>query len=186
MHPPENLIADPESTGAPQAVERGFIRHLRNDYVIVGLFLVALLINAALFGFLVVRFNSLPDPLPLHFDGSGLPDRIEVKNGVVALPVIGLIVFVLNTVLGILVYRRERAATVLLVMGTLFVQVLMWLATINVAGGLYEIVARFLRITGRGTDLLVVVRGPPSRSARRRRASRRRTLMVVYEGLPRQ
>ncbi len=137
MHPPESLVEHAETPPPSNGGETGALAHLRNDYVVLGLFAAALLVNIALFGFLAMRFNSLPDPLPLHFDAAGLPDRIEAKNGIVALPVIGLIVVVLNTVLGTLAYRRERAATILLVIGALFVQVLMWLATINVAGGLF-------------------------------------------------
>jgi uncharacterized membrane protein len=96
---------------------------------------LTLAINLALFVFLVIRYNGLPDPLPLHFDVSGLPDRIESKNGILALPAIGLVVFGFNSVLGITAYRRQRAATLLLVVGALCVQMLMWLATLNIAGG---------------------------------------------------
>ncbi len=137
MHPPESLIEHAGTPASTRAEETGRPIRLRNDYIVLGLFVAALFVNIALFGFLVVRFNSLPDPLALHFDAAGLPDRIEAKNGIVALPVIGLIVMVLNTVLGSLAYQRERAATILLVIGALFVQVLMWLATINIAGGLF-------------------------------------------------
>lgn len=135
MQPPESI--EPPTAQPAQPPETSWLGRLRSDYVVLGLFVLAVLIDIALFLFLVARFNTLPDPLPLHFDAAGLPDRIEAKNGIVALPVIGLIVLALNTVLGTLVYRRERAATVLLVIGALFVQVLMWLATINVAGGLF-------------------------------------------------
>jgi hypothetical protein len=40
----------------------------------------------------------------------------------------------LNTALGILIHRRERAAAILLVASVLLVQVLMWFATINIGG----------------------------------------------------
>ncbi len=99
------------------------------------LLLLTLAINLVLLVFLVIRYDALPDPLPLHFDATGLPDRIESKSGIMILPVIGFIVLVSNALLGILVHRRERAATILLAAGALFVQVLMWLAVINIAGG---------------------------------------------------
>lgn len=137
MHPPESFVEHGDTQAPIGAEETGWPVRLREDYVVLGLFVAALLVNIGLFGFLVLRYNSLPDPLALHFDAAGLPDRIEAKNGIVALPVIGLIVMVLNTVLGALAYRRERAATILLVIGALFVAVLMWLATINIAGGLF-------------------------------------------------
>ena len=72
--------------------------------------------------------------MPLHFDASGTPDRIESKNSIFALPIIGITVFFLNTGLGLLLHNRERAATLMLTTGTLFVQILMWVAIINIAG----------------------------------------------------
>lgn len=133
MEPPEILSEVVEPIPALQV--RGFFDRLRRDYVLLTLLGLTLLANLALFGFLLVRYNSLPDPLPLHFDVNGLPDRIESKNGILALPAIGLVVFGLNSMLGIMAYRRQRAATLLLVVGALCVQLLMWLATINIAGG---------------------------------------------------
>ena len=135
MEPPEILSNTVEP--APVLRVHGFFGRLRRDYVLLALLGLALLVNLALFGFLLVRYNSLPDPLPLHFDSSGLPDRIESKNGILALPAIGLVVYGINSVLGILAYRRQRAATLLLVVGALCVQVLMWLATLNISGGLF-------------------------------------------------
>jgi uncharacterized membrane protein len=106
---------------------------LWRDRVFLFWLALALLANLALFGYLVLRFDNLPDPLPMHFDSAGLPDRIESKNGIFALPIIGITIFVLNLGLGVLIHRRERAITILLTVGALFVQVLMWLAIINLA-----------------------------------------------------
>jgi uncharacterized membrane protein len=135
MEPPEILSG--ATKPAPGLQVQGFFDRLRRDYVLLTLVGLTLMVNLALFGFLLVRYNGLPDPLPLHFDVSGLPDRIESKNGILALPAIGLVVFGLNSAFGILAYRRQRAATLLLVVGALCVQMLMWFATINIAGGLF-------------------------------------------------
>lgn len=110
---------------------------LWRDRALQVLHALALLANLALFGYLALRFEVLPDPLPLHFDAAGLPDRIEAKTGVFGLPIIGFTVFALNTALGILAHRHERAATMLLAASALLVQVLMWVALVNIAGGLY-------------------------------------------------
>lgn len=107
---------------------------LWRDRVFLFWLALALLANLALFAYLALRFDNLPDPLPMHFDSAGLPDRIESKNGIFALPIIGITIFVLNLGLGVVIHRRERAITILLTVGALFVQVLMWLAIINLAG----------------------------------------------------
>jgi uncharacterized membrane protein len=127
--PPESLTAE-EILAAPSPAQL-----LLQDHALQILLALTLALNLALLIFLVVRYDALPDPLPLHFDATGLPDRIESKSGILILPVIGLIVLVSNALLGVLVHQRERAATLLLAAGALFVQALMWLAAVNIAGG---------------------------------------------------
>jgi uncharacterized membrane protein len=106
------------------------------DYTVLLLFTLALIVNGALFGYLILRFDALPDPLPLHFDASGLADRIEAKDGIFGLPRIGFGILILNSALGVLAHRRERAATILLVAVALLVQVLLWFAVSSIIGGL--------------------------------------------------
>jgi len=131
--PPEapeslNLASAPESTFADA------INALIGDHGLQVLLTLILIANVAMFAYLFFRFENLPNLMPLHFDTSGAPDRIEAKNGIFALPIIGVTVFFLNTGLGILLHNRERAATLMLTVGTLFVQILMWVAVINIVG----------------------------------------------------
>lgn len=129
---PETLLVETEPP-APSAFALA-LGELWRDRAYQFWLALTLLANVALFIYLAARFNTLPDLLPLHFDALGQPDRIESKNGIFALPMIGVIVFFLNFGLGVLVHRRERAATLLLTIGALFVQVLLWFALINIAG----------------------------------------------------
>ncbi len=135
LEPPEVLTPE-VGAGQIAGAERGAVTLLWRDRTLQVSLILALLVNVALLVYLVVRFEALPDPLPLHFDRAGLPDRIEAKTGLFGLPVIGLFVLALNVVIGMLVHRRERAASMLLAASALVVQILMWLATINVVGGL--------------------------------------------------
>lgn len=129
---PESLLVEVEPR-TPSPITLVF-RELSQDRAYQLLLSLVLLANLALFVYLALRFANLPDLLPLHFDSAGLPDRIDSKNSIFALPVIGLTVLFLNTSLGILLYRQERAVTLLLAVGALFVQLLIWLAVINIAG----------------------------------------------------
>ena len=131
--PPEVLSAEIEIDAPP---EDGRIALLLHDRPLQIILAITLVINLALFSYLVIRFDALPDLLPLHFDSSGLPDRIEAKTGIFALPLIGVIVLALNLVLGIPIHRRERIATRLLAAGALLVQVMMWVAVSTIVGGL--------------------------------------------------
>jgi hypothetical protein len=85
-----------------------------------------------MFGMLCFRFPALSSDLPLHFDVSGIPDRIAPKSGLFALPLIGLIAWVFNLVVGIWLYRRvQRGAAYLLWGGAVAVQFVAGLALFN-------------------------------------------------------
>ena len=84
-----------------------------------------------LFGLVSLRFPTLPPILPLHYDAFGLPDRTGPATQVFLLPFIGLLALIANTLLGGLFYRRERVAAYLLWGGTIVVQVLLWIGTVN-------------------------------------------------------
>src|SRR5574337_845610 len=100
MQPPETL-PPPEVLARPRVIapeiEPGVTARLQRDRALQLLLVLTLLVNLALLAFLALRFDALPDPLPLHFDAMGQPDRIDVKSGIFALPLIGLIVLMLNT-----------------------------------------------------------------------------------------
>jgi uncharacterized membrane protein len=135
--PPPELLewnGDGQATKIVEPINR--IALLWRDHTFQFLILLGLIANSGLFGYLALRFDTLPDPLPFHFDSSGLADRIEAKGGIFGLPLIGLCVLALNLVLGVLSHRRERAATLLLTTCALLVQILMWFAVSSIIGGL--------------------------------------------------
>jgi len=132
--PPEILELREEIVATPEPPSR--LALLLRDHTLRFFFALTLIVNLALVVYLVLRFDALPDPLPLHFDASGLADRIEAKSGIFGLPLIGFIVLVLNSILGIPVQRRERAAAILLITGALLVQILLWFAVSRIIGGL--------------------------------------------------
>jgi hypothetical protein len=84
-----------------------------------------------LFGLVSLRFPSLPPILPLHYTVLGLPDRSGSATQAFFLPFIGLLALGANTLLGGVFYRREQVASYLLWGGTIVVQVLLWIGTVN-------------------------------------------------------
>jgi hypothetical protein len=84
-----------------------------------------------LFGLVSLRFPSLPPVLPLHYNALGLPDRAGPAAQVFILPLIGLLSLGANGLLGGVFYRREQVAAYLLWGGVIVVQVLLWIATVN-------------------------------------------------------
>ncbi len=84
-----------------------------------------------LFGLVSLRFPQLPPILPLHYNVFGLPDRNGPATQAFILPLIGLLALGANTLLGSLFYQREQVASYLLWGGTIVVQVLLWIGTVN-------------------------------------------------------
>jgi hypothetical protein len=93
----------------------------RVAHVLVG---AGITLSALLFAVLLFRYPGLPDRLPMHYDAAGQVDRIAPRNEAFDLPVIGLIAWATNGVLGTLFYRRQRMLSYLAWSGTLIVQAL--------------------------------------------------------------
>ena len=98
-------------------------------WVLLGLTLLA---NVLLFGYMSWQHPYLPELLPLHFSILGQVDRVGERNELFLLPIIGLIVLVINVVFGGLIHVRERLGTYMLWASALGVQILLWLATVNI------------------------------------------------------
>jgi hypothetical protein len=101
----------------------------QTTWVLLG---AAMVINLGLFGYLCARFPNLDLQLPLHFDSLGQVDRIGTRTELFALPIIGLIILGTNLILGLALYRRERAGSYLLWGTAAAVQALFWLATFSI------------------------------------------------------
>lgn len=106
------------------------------DRYLWALVIVALIVNLGLFAYLILEFNrtplALPPLVPLHFDVNGEPDRIEPRGALFSLPQIGLIVIIGNLALGAIMHRREPLATYLLAGTAIVIQLLLWLAAIQI------------------------------------------------------
>ena len=105
---------------------------LWTDHTAWALLGAAILINLGLFAFLCARSPGLDLQLPLHFNSQGLADRIGTKTELFALPIIGLIILATNLLLGLFLYRRERAGSYLLWGAAAAAQALFWLATFGI------------------------------------------------------
>ncbi len=104
---------------------------LRDRYV-WSMAIIALFVNLGLFAFLLLVAPQLPPLVPLHYAANGQPDRIEGKLAIFSLPQIGLIMIVLNFLLGGGMYRREPLASYLLGGIAIVAQFLLWFAAISI------------------------------------------------------
>lgn len=133
-------LAERLEMGPTQAVEQASQRpafldwEFWQDRLAVGLLGTSLLALLLLTGLLCFRFPALPWMAPLHFDASGVPDRLEPKGEIFILPLIGFLTLLINAGLGIFSYKRERMISYLLWGGAVLVQILVWTAALGILG----------------------------------------------------
>lgn len=104
------------------------------DRVGQGMLLAGLILNLAVFGLLCFRFPTLPERVVLHFNAAGQPDRIGPRQGLLLLPLIGLLAWGVNTIWGGVIYRRQRPGAYLLWGGAVVVQIIAGLALWSLIG----------------------------------------------------
>lgn len=105
-----------------------------SDRLMHALLALGLLLNLTLFAYIGWRYRALPESLPLHFDILGQADRFGVRSEIFKLPAIGLLLWVLNALFGLAIHRLEKSGVYLLLGVTTVVQVLFWLAALNIMG----------------------------------------------------
>ena len=79
-----------------------------------------------------VKWDGLPDTIPLHFAADGAPDLVGPREDIFKVPAIGAAILIANLGLGLAVYARERAAARLLWAASVVVQLLMLVATARI------------------------------------------------------
>ena len=116
-----------QSSRRPSILEWGLWQD-RLGLALIGAGAVALV---GLLGLLSYRFQALPLLIPLHFSAWGAPLRLGPRADIFVIPLIGLVALLVNGALGGLLYRRDRVASYLLWGGALLVQLLTWIAALE-------------------------------------------------------
>jgi uncharacterized membrane protein len=105
---------------------------LSRDLISLVFLAAVLAVNIILFLFLWLRFDDLPQLLPMHFDALGQADRIAPRSEIFVLPIIGLIVASTNLALGLYARQRSLFAAYMLWGGALLVELLLFIAAYNI------------------------------------------------------
>lgn len=119
---------EPEDTQPP------FARwDLWHDRLALGLLAAGLASVVLLLGYLALIAPQLPAQIALHFNAQGQPDRFGPPAGLLILPTIAGLAWLGNALAGVWLHRAapERPAAYLLLGASLFVQALVWVATVG-------------------------------------------------------
>jgi hypothetical protein len=93
---------------------------------------LGVLVLLIILGTIELRYDMLPDRVPLHFDVGGEASQIAPKSDLLRLPLLGLLVLVVNWALGIAVHPRERVLARLLWLVAVVVQVVLLIGVVRI------------------------------------------------------
>lgn len=96
---------------------------------------VGLVLGLGLLGTLTATFPDLPAGAPLHFDTAGRVDRMGPPSRLFILPIIGGSAWAANLLLGALMFPRERLASYWVWGSSVVVQLLVWVAAVQLLTG---------------------------------------------------
>ncbi len=97
---------------------------------------LATLLNAALFFYLSAIMGNLADEVALHFNSQGVPDRLGSPAGLLILPLIGFLAWLVAILFGWYFYHvRDERPTAYVVWGSMVaIQLAAWVAVIGLLG----------------------------------------------------
>jgi hypothetical protein len=90
--------------------------------------LVSVVADVAMFGLIAAQYRGLPARIPLRLGLQGEVTRIASKASLFLLPALGAATWLGNGLLALLLHRRERLAAYLMLMVTIVVHIVLWLA----------------------------------------------------------
>lgn len=93
----------------------------------------AMVLNGFLFAYLCTIYSRLPALVPLHFNESGIVDRVETPANLFILPLVGLMAWLVNGLSGWLFYhwRSEKPLAFILWGTAIVVQLAAWAAVLG-------------------------------------------------------
>ncbi len=96
--------------------------------IIMSIFALSCLVNVSLWMFLFKNQKSSELPVILHYNLFFGVDYLGGYNEIYLIPIVGVIVIIINTILGYLLYERERLASYFLTFNIFIVQSFLLLA----------------------------------------------------------
>ena len=101
-----------------------------SDRVAQLLMLAALALNVALWAYIFANYPDMSNEITIEFPPIGDITTLHSRDAIFRIPGTASAVLGVNLVASLLFQPRERAATYLLLSGTIFLQVVFWVAAV--------------------------------------------------------
>lgn len=118
------------SSGGTELVQRDVIgsHPIWADRMAQWLALAGILINLALWGYIFAIYPGLNETITIEFPPLGEITDVHSRSEILKIPAAALAVLVVNLIAGLGFQWRERAASYLLLTGSVFIQFLFWVS----------------------------------------------------------
>jgi hypothetical protein len=123
--------SNPEREAARQAIRPG-VQAVPRDAVMLGSAVLSIVLVALMVAWIMARFASLPDLMPIHFDAMAHPDFVAPKADVFRFPGVGGAILIINAVICAAIYTTERGAARLLAISTIVIELVTLVAVVRV------------------------------------------------------
>jgi len=119
-----------ERSGGTESVQRDVVggHPIWADRVAQWLALAGILINLALWGYIFAIYPDLSPQITIEFPPLGEITDVHSRSEILKIPAAALAVLAVNLIAGLGFQWRERAATYLLLTGSVFLQLLFWVS----------------------------------------------------------
>lgn len=116
--------------GGTESVQRDLVggHPIWADRAAQWLALAAVVINLALWGYVFAIYPDLSPSITIEFPPLGEITDVHSRNEILKIPAAALAVLAINLAVGLGVHWRERAATYLVLTGSVFLQLLFWVS----------------------------------------------------------
>ena len=124
-------IEEPEEIPNPEVHRDALAAHpIWSDRIAQYLALAAILGNVALWGFIFATYPDLSPEITIEFPPLGNITTLESRSEILNIPLTATAMLAANMFVALLFQPRERAATYLVLSGTVFFQVVFWVGAV--------------------------------------------------------
>jgi hypothetical protein len=117
--------------GAPQVTRQTVAAHpIWHDRIGQVLLIGSLLLNAALWAFVLTVHPDLSNEITIEFPPIGDIATLQSRDEIFRIPATASAILLVNSLAALLFHPRERAVTYLLLSGSVFFQVVFWVAAV--------------------------------------------------------
>jgi hypothetical protein len=105
---------------------------LLRDRVCLALMVAALAAIFVSFAYVGIKLGGLPALIPLHFTAAGQPDMIVPRESAFRMPIIGMVILGVNSLVAAAIYSWQRDASRVLAGATLLIELVALVAVLRV------------------------------------------------------